>query len=110
MTGLAFSIRAPVFVCSQSIDGIDRRSELCTEEEVRMTPTDIAFRYGRVPGMAEMRAISTMSDVYGVRKVSFDEAAKTVRVEFDASRMNDENVAALLRRAGLDLTERLALA
>ena len=75
-----------------------------------MTPTDVAYRYGRVPGMAEMRAISTMSEVYGVRKVSFDEAAKTVTVEFDASRLNDENVAALLRRAGLDLTERMDLA
>ena len=75
-----------------------------------MTPTDIAYRYGTVPGMAEMRAVSTMSEVYGVRKVSFDEVAKTVRVEFDASRMNEEAVASLLRRAGLDLTERLALA
>jgi hypothetical protein len=75
-----------------------------------MTPTDIAYRYGRVPGMADMRAISAMTEVYGVRKVSFDEAAHTVRVEFDASRMNEEEVAALLRRAGLDLTERLALA
>ncbi len=75
-----------------------------------MTQTDIAYRYGRIPGMAEMRAISTLSDVYGVRKVRFDEAAKTVRVEYDASRMNDEAVAALLRRAGVDLTERLALA
>ena len=75
-----------------------------------MTPTDVAYHYGRVPGMAEMRAISTMSEVYGVRKVSFDEAAKTVRVEFDASRLNDENVAALLRRAGLDLTQRMVLA
>jgi copper chaperone CopZ len=75
-----------------------------------MTPVDIAFRYGQVPGMAEMRAINTMTEVYGVRKVSFDEAAKTVRVEFDASRMNEEEVSALLRRAGLDLTERLILA
>jgi copper chaperone CopZ len=75
-----------------------------------MTPTDIAYRYGRTPGMAEMRAISAMTEVYGVRKVSFDEAANTVRVEFDASRMNEENVAALLRRAGLDLTDRLTLA
>jgi copper chaperone CopZ len=75
-----------------------------------MTPTDIAYRYGRVPGMAEMRAISALTEVYGVRKVSFDETANTVRVEFDASRMNEENVAALLRRAGLDLTARLTLA
>ncbi len=75
-----------------------------------MTTTDVAFRYGRVPGMAEMRAISAMTEVYGVRKVSFDEAANTVRVEFDASRLNEENVAALLRSAGVDVTERLALA
>jgi copper chaperone CopZ len=75
-----------------------------------VTPTDIAYRYGREPGMAQMRAISTLSEVYGVRSVTFDEAGKTVRVEFDASRMNDEAVAALLRRAGLDLMERVATA
>jgi copper chaperone CopZ len=60
--------------------------------------------------MAEMRAISALTEVYGLRRVSFDEAASTVRVEFDASRMNEEAVAALLRRAGLDLTDRLTLA
>ena len=75
-----------------------------------MTPTDVAYHYAGIPGMSEMRAISTMTEVYGIRKVSFDEAGKTVRVEFDASRMNEENVAALLRRAGLDLTDRLTLA
>ena len=75
-----------------------------------MTPTDIAYRYGRAPGMAEMRAISTMSEVYGVRKVSFDEAARTVRVEFDASRLKDDGVARLLRLAGIDVKEKLALA
>jgi hypothetical protein len=75
-----------------------------------MTPLDIAYRYGRTPGMAEMRAMSTLAEVYGIRKISFDETGNTVRVEFDASRMNEEAVAALLRRAGLDLTERLTLA
>ena len=75
-----------------------------------MTPTDIACRYGRTPGVAEMRAISALTEVYGIRKVGFEEAANTVRVEFDASRLNDEMVASLLRRAGLDLTGRLALA
>jgi hypothetical protein len=75
-----------------------------------MTPLDVAYRYGRTPGMAEMRAMSVFTEVYGVRKVRFDEAANTVHVEFDASRMNEEEVASLLRRAGLDLTERVALA
>lgn len=75
-----------------------------------MTPLDIAYRYGRMPGLAEMRAMSVLTEVYGVRKVRFDEAASTVHVEFDASRMNEEEVASLLRRAGLDLTEKLASA
>ena len=75
-----------------------------------MTPTDIAYRYGRVPGMAEMRAISAMTEVYGVRKVSFDEAAHTVRVEFDASRLKGEGVAKLLRQAGIDVREPVVLA
>jgi hypothetical protein len=75
-----------------------------------MTPLDVAYRYGRTPGMAEMRALSALTEVYGIRKVTFEEATNTVRVEFDASRMNEEEVAALLRRAGLDLAERLTLA
>ncbi len=75
-----------------------------------MTPLDVAYRYGRTPGMAEMRALSALTEVYGIRKVNFEEATNMVRVEFDASRMNEEEVAALLRRAGLDLTERLILA
>ena len=72
-----------------------------------MTPLDVAYRYGRAPGSAEMRAISVLTEVYGIRKVSFTEAANSVRVEFDASRMNEEEVAALLRRTGLDVKEKL---
>jgi copper chaperone CopZ len=75
-----------------------------------MTSLDVAFRYGKQPGPEEMRAIDALREVYGIRRVAFNEKEKTVRVEFDASRMKEDTVAALLRRAGIDLTEKLALA
>jgi len=75
-----------------------------------MTSVDVAFRYGKQPGPGELRAIDALREVYGVRSVVFNEKESTVRVEFDASRMKEDTIAGLLRRAGIDLTEKLALA
>lgn len=74
-----------------------------------MTPIDIAYHYGRAPGAREMQAISKLTEVYGVRKIGFEEASSTVRVEFDASRLSEDNIAALLKNTGLDLKEKLIL-
>jgi len=75
-----------------------------------MTSLDVVFRYGRQPGTQELRAIDSLREVYGIRSVRFNEKEQTVRVEFDASRMKEDTVAALLRRAGIDLLEKLQLA
>jgi copper chaperone CopZ len=75
-----------------------------------MTTVDVAFRYVKQPGPEELRAIDALREVYGIRQVRFNEKESTVRVEFDASRMKEETVAALLRRAGVDLVQRLELA
>jgi copper chaperone CopZ len=75
-----------------------------------MTSLDVAFRYGKQPGTEELRAIDALREVYGIKQVRFNEKESTIRVEFDASRMKEETVAALLRRAGVDITEKLALA
>ena len=75
-----------------------------------MTYLDVVFNYGALPGENELRAIDTMRDVYGIRSVQFDHTQRTVRVEFDASRMNQETVAKLLRNAGIDVREPVALA
>jgi len=75
-----------------------------------MTYLDVAFRYGAAPGEREVRAIDGMREVYGIRRVDFKETDRVVRVEFDASRLNEDVVAKLLREAGIDLRERLALA
>jgi len=75
-----------------------------------MTQLEVGYRYGTPPGEAEMRAIDNVRDVYGVRRITFDEKERTVRVEFDASRLKEPVIAGLLRRAGLDLQARMALA
>ena len=56
-----------------------------------------------------MLALSKVRDVYGIRALRFDEAAKTVRVEYDASRLSAPIVHQLLRRAGLDIVETVSL-
>ena len=75
-----------------------------------MTALDVVFRYGATAGEAEIGAIAPLRDVYGIRRVSFDEKERTVRVEYDASRLKEDTVASLLRRAGFDLREKVALA
>ncbi len=74
-----------------------------------MTALDVVFRYGSAPAEAEMRAIAQMRDVYGIRRILFNTQEHTVRVEYDASRLSDAIVAGLLRRAGIEVLEKVAL-
>jgi len=75
-----------------------------------MTPVDMVFRYAGAPTERAMRAIDSIREVYGIRRIAFDQKERTVRVEFDASRLTQDIVAGLLRQAGLDLREKLTLA
>jgi len=74
-----------------------------------MTAVEVVFRYGMPPGEQEMNALGQVSDVYGIRRVQFDEQGRTIRVEYDASRLNEATVENLLRQAGFDVRERMAL-
>lgn len=74
-----------------------------------MTTVDVIYRYGTPPGEQEALALNSAREVYGVRKVTFDEKEKTVRVEYDATRLDEPEVAQILRRTGLDLRERVQL-
>ena len=51
-----------------------------------MTAVDVSYRYGNAPGEPELRALNAFREVYGVRKLLLDEAARTIRVEYDATR------------------------
>lgn len=75
-----------------------------------MTQLDVLYRYGAPPSEAAVLALARVREVYGVRQLELDERAKTVRVEYDSSRLTEAVVHQLLRRAGLDLVERVVLA
>lgn len=74
-----------------------------------MTFLDVVFRYGGAPREPELRAINGMREVYGILQVAFSETDHTVRVRYDASRLQQDAVAKLLRTAGIDLQEKLTL-
>ncbi|WP_260705277.1 hypothetical protein [Edaphobacter flagellatus] len=74
-----------------------------------MTQLDVLYRYAIPPTEAVALAVARAREVYGVRRISFDEAEKSVRVEYDATRLNEATIHQLLRRAGLDIIERLPM-
>jgi hypothetical protein len=74
-----------------------------------MTQLDVLYRYDAAPSQSALLALSKVRDVYGVRRVELREADKTVRVEYDASRLTGSVIYELLRRAGLDLVETVPL-
>ena len=74
-----------------------------------MTLLDVVFRYASPPGEAEMSAINRVREVYGIRRIAFDGKDRTVRVEYDASRLTEAAVANLLRGAGIDLQGKIEL-
>ncbi len=75
-----------------------------------MTQMEVAYHYSNAPTEAEMRALDGMREVYGVRRVRFDEVKRIVRVEYDASRFKEPVMLALLRRAGINVGEKIASA
>ena len=75
-----------------------------------MTQMEVSYRYAGQPTEAVLRALDNVREVYGIRRLRFNEKEQVVRVEYDASRFKDPVVANLLRGAGLDIREKLALA
>jgi hypothetical protein len=74
-----------------------------------MTQLDVMYRYNEPPSEAATMALGRVREVYGIRRVSLDQAAKTVLIEYDATRLTEPIVHQLLRRSGLDVVERVSL-
>jgi len=72
-----------------------------------MTTVEIVYRYAAPPSEQAVTALARARDVYGIRHLSFDREARTVRVEFDATRLNAAAVAKMLRETGLEIEEDL---
>ena len=74
-----------------------------------MTQLDVLYRFGSPPTEAATMAVARLREVYGVRRVELKECERTLRVEYDASRLTEPVIHQLLRRAGLDIVESLPL-
>jgi hypothetical protein len=70
-----------------------------------MTTVEIVYRYATPPTEQVAVALAHARDVYGIRKLNFDHAARTLRIEYDATRLNAAAVTKLVREAGLDIVE-----
>jgi len=68
-----------------------------------MTSVEIQFRYAAPPDEAAAFALANIREVYGIRRLKFDQAVRTLCVEYDATRLNAAAVARLVRQAGLEI-------
>jgi hypothetical protein len=71
-----------------------------------MTTVEILYRYSTPPTESMAAALASTKDVYGIRRLTFDRGANTLRIEYDATRLNAADVTQLVRQAGLDVEER----
>jgi hypothetical protein len=74
-----------------------------------MTQLEVLYRYQRHPSEAAMSALGNAREVYGIRRIQLDQQWNTIRIEYDATRLNKAIVFQLLRRTGIDLVEELPL-
>jgi hypothetical protein len=74
-----------------------------------MTLLDVLFRYESHPSETAMAALGKLHEVYGIRKIHVDEEWKTIRVEYDATRLTTPTVYQMLRGTGIAVVEQLPL-
>lgn len=74
-----------------------------------MTTVEILYLYTAPPTEQVALALASVRDVYGIRKLALDRDARTLRVEFDATRLNAAVVTNLVRNSGLEVAEELSL-
>lgn len=70
-----------------------------------MTQLDVTYHLAAPPREASALALNSLREVYGIRRVDLKERERTIRIEYDATRLTDAILRQLLRRAGLELTE-----
>ncbi len=68
-----------------------------------MTTVEIVYRYAAAPTERVATALARARDVYGIRQLRFDREARTLRIEFDATRLNVAAITKLLRESGLEI-------
>jgi hypothetical protein len=73
-----------------------------------MTRVEILFRCSAAPAEQSIGALARMREVYGIFNLSFDRAALTLRVDYDATRLNAATVQRLVGQCGCEVVEVLS--
>jgi hypothetical protein len=74
-----------------------------------MTTVEILLSYTTPPTENAVLALATTKDVYGIRHLVFDHTARTLRIEYDATRLNAAEVIKLVRLSGIEIDSELSL-
>jgi hypothetical protein len=74
-----------------------------------MTQLEALYRYEGHPTESAMSALGSLREVYGIRRIKVDEEWKTVRIEYDATRLSSPTIYQMLRQTGLAVVEQLPL-
>ena len=77
--------------------------------DFHMTTVDVLFSYATPPTEQAVLALASAKDVYGIRRLIFDREARTLRVEYDATRLTAAAVLRLVRQSGLEVEAELSL-
>ena len=70
-----------------------------------MTSVVAVFRYQGRLGPRQAQSLGESFTHLGVRKIQVNESESSIAVEYDATRMDQHGVAALLRRIGIPIIE-----
>ena len=74
-----------------------------------MTTVEILYSYTTPPTEQAVFALASTKDVYGIRRLIFDRAARTLRIEYDATRLTAAAVTRLVLQAGLEIAAELPM-
>ncbi|MFZ1086154.1 MAG: hypothetical protein WAN35_14410 [Terracidiphilus sp.] len=74
-----------------------------------MTAVEILFRTVVPIPETAASALANAREVYGMRRLTLDRAAQTLRVEYDATRLNAAAVAKIVQQAGVQIDAELPL-
>ena len=73
-----------------------------------MTAVVVVFQFQGQLGLRQAQNLSNSYTRLGVRKTQVNENGRTIAVEYDATRMDQPGVAALLRRLGIPIATPMA--
>ena len=74
-----------------------------------MTYLEVRYRYAGPLTAAQLMRLGELPGHYGVLRVHLDDAHGVARILFDASRLKETEVVHWVRRAGIPLTDKVAL-